>query len=41
MANFIKDFNIIEPFYYSEAAASIFNGHTKFKTLIFNIDCSN
>ena len=41
MTDFIKDFIIIEPFYYSEAADSVFNRHTKFKTLILNIDCSN
>ena len=42
MANFIKDFIIIERFYYSEAADSVFNdGYTKFKTIILNIDSSN
>ena len=41
MADFIKDFIIIEPFYYSEAADSVFNGYTKFKTIILDIDCSN
>ena len=41
MADFIKDFIIIEPFYYSEAKDSVFNGYTKFKTIILNIDCSN
>ena len=39
-ADFIKII-IIEPFYYSEAADSVFNGYTKFKTIILNIDCSN
>ena len=34
MANFIKDFIIIEPFYYSEAADSVFNGYTKCTALI-------
>ena len=29
MADFIKDSIIIEPFYYSEAADSVFNGYTK------------
>ena len=32
MANFIKNFIIVEPFYYSEAADSVFNGYSKFKT---------
>ena len=41
MADFIKDFIIIEPLYYSEAADSVFNGYAKFKTIILNIDCSN
>ena len=41
MANFKKDFIIIERIYYSEAADSVFNGYTKFKTLTLNIDCSN
>ena len=41
MADFIKDFIIVEPFYYSEAADSVFNEFTKFKTIILNIDCSN
>ena len=41
MANFIKDFISIERFCYSEAAVSVFNGYTKFKTIILNIDCSN
>ena len=41
MADFIKDFIIIESFYYSEAADSVFNGYTKFKTIILNIDGSN
>ena len=41
MADFIKHFIIIEPFYYSEAADSVFNGYTKYKTLVLNIDCSN
>ena len=41
MADFIKDFIIIERFYYSEAADSVFNGYTKFKTIILDIDCSN
>ena len=41
MADFMKDFIIIEPFYYSEAADSVFNGYTKFKAIIVNIDCSN
>ena len=41
MANFIKDFIIIERFYHSKAADSLFNGYTKFKTIILNIDCSN
>ena len=40
MADFIKII-IIEPFYCSEAADSVFNGYTKFKTIILNIDCSN
>ena len=34
MADFIKDFIIIELFYYSEAADSVFNGYMKFKTII-------
>ena len=38
MADFKKD---IEAFYYSEAADSVFNGSTEFKTIILNIDCSN
>ena len=37
----MADFIIIESFYYSEAADSVFNGNTKFKTIILNIDCSN
>ena len=41
MANFIKDSIIIEWFYYSEAADSVFQGYTKFKAKILNIDCSN
>ena len=41
MADFIKDFIIIERFYCSETADSIFNGYAKFKTIILNIDCSN
>ena len=41
MADFIKDSIIIEPFYYSEAADSVFNGYTKFKTIILNSDRSN
>ena len=41
MADFIKDLIIIELFYYSEAADSVFNRYTKFKTIILNIDCSN
>ena len=41
MADFVKDFIIIEPFYYSEAADFIFNGYTKFKTIILNNDGSN
>ena len=41
MADFIKDFIIIERFYYPEAADSVFNEYTKFKTIISNIDCSN
>ena len=41
MADFIKDFIIIELFYYSEAADSVFNGYMKFKTIILNSDCSN
>ena len=41
MADFIKCFIIIEPFYYSETADSVFNGYTKFKTIILDIDCSN
>ena len=38
MGDFITDFIIIELFCYSEATDSVFNGHTKFKTLILNID---
>ena len=30
MTDLIKYLIIIEPFYYSEAADSVFNGHTKF-----------
>ena len=41
MADFIKDFIIIESFYYSEATDSVFNGYTKFKTIILNINGSN
>ena len=41
MADFIKDFIIIAPFYYPAAADSVFNGYTKFKAIILNIDCSN
>ena len=41
MADFKKGFIIIELFYYSEAADSVFSGYTKFKTIILNIDCSN
>ena len=41
MADFIKDFIIIELFYYSEGADSDFNGYMKFKTIILNSDCSN
>ena len=33
VADFIKDFIIIERFYYSEAADSVFNGYTKLKTI--------
>ena len=43
MADFIKDFIIIGRLYYSGAADSVFNGYTKFKTMILKIliDCSN
>ena len=41
MADFRKDLIIIELFYYSEAADSVFNRYTKFKTIILNINCSN
>ena len=41
MADLIKDFIIIEPYYYSEAADSVFNGYAKIKTITLNIDCSN
>ena len=41
MTDFIKGFIIIELFYYSEPAGSVFNKYTKFKTLILNIDCCN
>ena len=41
MTDFIKDFIIIELFYYSEAADSVFNGYVKFKTIILNSDCGN
>ena len=41
MTDFIKDFIVIELFYCSGAADSVFNGYTKFKVLILNIDCSN
>ena len=34
MATFIKDFIIIGPFYYSDAADSVFNGYTKCTALI-------
>ena len=40
MADFVKDFIIIEPFYYSEATDSVLNGYTKFKKTNLNIDCS-
>ena len=41
MADFIKDFIMIEPFYYLEVADSVFNGYTNLKTIILNIDCHN
>ena len=41
MADFRKDLIIIELFYYSEAADSVFNRYTNFKTIILNINCSN
>ena len=34
MAHFIKVFVIIDPFYYSDAADSVFNGYAKFKVII-------
>ena len=38
MAHFINDFVIIESFYYSEAADSVFNGYKKCKRIILNIE---
>ena len=40
MTDFVKDFIIREPFYYLEAADSVFDRCTKFKRLDLNIDCS-
>ena len=34
MADFIKVFIIIDPFYYSDTADSVFNGYSKFKAII-------
>ena len=40
LANFIKDYIVIEPFYTAEVCGSVFNGYPKFKTLVLDINCS-
>ena len=40
MADFAKQYIVIEPFYFAEVRESVFNGYPKFKTLVLNIDCT-
>ena len=40
MADFVKQYIVIEPFYSAEVRESVFNGYPKFKTLVFNVDCT-
>ena len=40
MADFVKQYIVIEPFYSAEVRESVFNGYPKFKTLVLNIDCT-
>ena len=40
MADFVKQYIVIEPFYSEEVRESVFNGYPKFETLALNIDCT-
>ena len=40
MADFVKQYIVVEPFYSEEVLQSVFNGYPKFKTLVLNIDCT-
>ena len=40
MADFGKQYIVIEPFYSAEVRESVFNGYPKFKTLVLNIECT-
>ena len=40
MADFVKQYVVIEPFCSAELRKSVFNDNTKFKTLVLNIDCT-
>ena len=40
MADFVKLYIVIEPFYSVEVGEPVFNDYLKFKTFVLNIDCT-